>query len=312
LGLRGIRFIASLEAKELIRNTVARNATTDELKLFLYRAKNLGFDPLKPGEIFFIKYGSSPGTIVVGLDGFRVRASRTGKHVGTKRGVLRDEAGRCIGGWAEVYRSDWEQPAREEVALKEYSTGRNNWLSKPETMIKKVAECAALRMAFPDELGGVYSSEEMEQAAAVDESRVSRRPVRSLPPVHDLNQAIAEPVKRGLTFEQRGQIFETASRAGVSNAELHKYIVDTFHVGTTVALTTLQYNQLLAYLNMEIDKKISAEKDDVTRVVKVGTDDLERASDGSDSPTKNDRMESTPASRDIPDGSAAHGGARGV
>jgi phage recombination protein Bet len=275
---------------ELIRNTVAKNATTDELKLFLYRAKHLGFDPLKPGEIYFIKYGTGAGTIVVGLDGFRVRASRTGKHVGTKRGVIRNEKGECTGGWAEVYRSDWQAPAREEVSLREYTTGRGNWQSKPETMIKKVAECAALRMAFPDELGGVYSSEEMEQAAPVAEDALSRRRMRSLPAVQDLNQTIAEPKGRGLTFEQRGQIFETASRAGISNTDLHTYIVNTFHVGTTAALTALQYNQLLAYLNMEIDKKVSAEKDDVERVVKVGTDDLERASDRSDSATPIERV----------------------
>jgi len=34
----------------------------------------------------------------------------------------------------------------------------------PETMIKKVAEAAALRMAFPEDLSGIYSHEEMHRA----------------------------------------------------------------------------------------------------------------------------------------------------
>ena len=151
---------------ELIKSTVAKNATTDELNLFLYRCKHMGLDPLKPGQIHFVKYGSGAGTIVVGIDGFRSKAAATGKHSGTKRGVIRDDAGRCVGAWAEVYRSDWQHPAREEVSLFEYNKGGGNWAKMPETMIKKVAEVAALRMAFPDDLGGLYSTDEMDQAAA--------------------------------------------------------------------------------------------------------------------------------------------------
>ena len=148
---------------ELIKSTVARGATNDEMKLFLYRCQHMGLDPLKPGMVHFIKYGNNPGTIVIGIDGFRLKASKTGKHVGTKRGVTRED-GKIVSAWAEVYRADWDHPAREEVPFVEYNTGKGNWAKMPETMIKKVAEVAALRMAFPDELGGLYSAEEMDQA----------------------------------------------------------------------------------------------------------------------------------------------------
>jgi phage recombination protein Bet len=148
----------------LIKATVAKNATNDELSLFLYRCKHMDLDPLKPGHIHFVKYGNNPGTIIIGIDGFRSKAAKTGKHTGTKRGLILDNAGQCRGAWAEVYRSDWTQPAREEVSLSEYNTGKSNWAKMPETMIKKVAEVAALRMAFPDDLGGIYSDDEMAQA----------------------------------------------------------------------------------------------------------------------------------------------------
>lgn len=166
----------------LIKQTVAKGASDQELKLFLYRCKNMGLDPLKPGMIFFVKYGSSPGTIVVGIDGFRAMAERTGKRAGVRRGLLKDSAGQCIGAWCEVYRKDWTEPAREEVSLSEYNTGKAMWAKMPETMIKKVAEAAALRMAFPDELGGIYSEEEMHQAKPVERDaravipQVSARP----------------------------------------------------------------------------------------------------------------------------------------
>lgn len=148
---------------ELIKSTVAKGATNDELKLFLYRCKNMGLDPLKPGQVHFVKYGNNPGSMIVGIDGIRAKASRTGKLAGIKRGVTKDENGKCIGGWCEVYRSDWQHPAREEVPMSEYNTGKAQWQSKPETMIKKVAEVAALRMAFPDDLGGMYAEEEVQR-----------------------------------------------------------------------------------------------------------------------------------------------------
>lgn len=152
------------EQMKLITDVVAPNASPNELKLFLYRCQNMGLDPLKPGMIHFVKYGNGPGTIVVGIEGFRTVAHRSGKLSGIKRGALKDDKGVLIGAWAEVYRTDWTQPAREEVPLAEYDTKRGPWSKMPETMIKKVAEAAALRMAFPDSLGGVYSQEEMEQA----------------------------------------------------------------------------------------------------------------------------------------------------
>lgn len=153
------------DQQQLIRDTVAKGATPDEMKLFLYRCQIMKLDPLKPGMIHFVKYGSAPGVMVVGIDGFRSIASRTGQMSGIKRGVNLDAKGNLISAWAEVYRKDWAAPAREEVPFAEYNTGKGPWAKMPQTMLKKVAECAALRMAFPDDLGGVYERAEMDQAA---------------------------------------------------------------------------------------------------------------------------------------------------
>lgn len=165
------------EQIELVKHTVAIGATDNELALFLYQAKKRGLDPLTR-QIYFIKRRQfnpdtdrydEVGTIQTGIDGFRVIANRTGKLSGIKRGIILDE-GNLIGAWAEVYRSDWQQPAREEVSLVEYcqtkkdGSPRGLWATMPETMLKKVAEAAALRMAFPEDLSGIYSHDEMAQA----------------------------------------------------------------------------------------------------------------------------------------------------
>jgi phage recombination protein Bet len=166
------------EQIELIKNTVAVGATDTELKLFLYQAEKRGLDPLTR-QIHFIKRQRwdkdskgyiEVGTIQTGIDGFRLIADRTGKLSGIKRGVITNDKGELVRAWAEVFRKDWTEPAREEVSFKEYcQLGKEGqpmglWKTMPETMLKKVAEAAALRMAFPENLSGLYSDDEMSQA----------------------------------------------------------------------------------------------------------------------------------------------------
>lgn len=56
-----------------------------------------------------------------------------------------------------------------KVYFDEYNTGKNTWLSKPRTMIAKVAEMHALRSAFPEELDKVYVEEEFEKGSRISE-----------------------------------------------------------------------------------------------------------------------------------------------
>lgn len=51
----------------------------------------------------------------------------------------------------------------ETVYFNEYSTGKNLWASKPRTMIAKVAEMHALRMACPEEMSQLYAEEELQK-----------------------------------------------------------------------------------------------------------------------------------------------------
>lgn len=220
------RFGFTQDQFDLIKKTVAKNATDDELELFFHRCKMLGLNPLMPGQIYFIKYGTSPGTIVVGIDGFRARAHATGKLSGVKRGVIRDNNGICTGAWADVYRSDWQEPAHEEVPLNEYHTGKGNWVKMPETMIKKVAEAAALRIAFPNDLGGLYLTEEMDQAEKQEKEFSQPKQVR----------APSEP--------QLKRLFAISKQHGVTVDQMKDYLLTKFNKSTTKDLTIEEYNQI--------------------------------------------------------------------
>lgn len=55
-----------------------------------------------------------------------------------------------------------------KVYFSEYSTGRNLWTAKPRTMIAKVAEMHALRMACPEQLSHSYTEEEVQKEAVTE------------------------------------------------------------------------------------------------------------------------------------------------
>lgn len=148
-----------------------------EVVMFLSLCK---FQHLNPflREAYLIKYGTSPATTVVGKDVLLKRAMRSAKYEGSQAGViivdnegnLKEREGTfvldsetLVGGWAKVYLNGYSNPVYTSVSMKEYSTGKSNWLSKPATMIRKVALAQALREAFPEEMSQLYDATEMDK-----------------------------------------------------------------------------------------------------------------------------------------------------
>lgn len=150
----------SEEERKVIKQTVAKSLSDAQYSVFVYTCQALGLNPLL-GEITAIVYGGTM-SIQTMRDGFLTIAHRSGKFAGLESGVTMSEDGKTIlNGWAKVYHKDFTVPVYQEADFSEYTTGRNLWVSKPKTMIKKVAESMALRKAF--NISGVYSAEEMEK-----------------------------------------------------------------------------------------------------------------------------------------------------
>ena len=153
---------------DLIKSQVAVGATNDELKLFLHVADKSGLDALSK-QIYFIKRGGKM-TIQTAIDGFRSIADRTGQYVGsndpvfTGNGKNPEKATVTVSKVVQGVVGEFTASAR----WTEYYPDKNSfmWDKMPHTMLGKCAEALALRKAFPQQLSGLYTGDEMAQAGS--------------------------------------------------------------------------------------------------------------------------------------------------
>lgn len=260
---------------ETLRNFVdpKHQASPQELQMLLAIVKNRNLNPFTK-EVYFIKYGNNPAQIVVSKDAFMKRAEQNSNYDGfesgviyedekgelkTKKGVILPRKATLIGGWCEVYRKDRSRPVYREVELSAYNTHKNWWQKAPGQMIEKVAIVAAVRDAFSENVGGLYTADEMEQAAPIDvtpretqedvktrkmaqveqyrqEQVQPTQPEQEL--VEDIDEAEEQPQPNFISNEQHDAIMQQVNELAlitgqsvetVANYYLKKYKLNDFH-----------------------------------------------------------------------------------
>ena len=157
--------------KDLIKKTICDGATDGELQLFMHQCIRTGMDPFSR-QIYWMKVGGKP-VVITSIDGFRLVASRSGHYQGQtppqwcgRDGKWRDiwldrepPAGARVG----VYRAGFKEPLYGVAAFSSYNRGHGQWKQMPDVMLSKCAEALALRKAFPNDLSGLYTSDELPQ-----------------------------------------------------------------------------------------------------------------------------------------------------
>ena len=180
----------STEDIRLIKETVCKGASDTEFKLFINQARTTGLNPLAR-QVFAVKRWDSSAqrevmSIQVSIDGFRLIAERTGKYAGQlgplwcgDDGVWKDvwlDAKPPLAAKIGTLRNDFKEPCWGVARFDSYAQRKKDgtltmmWTKMPDVMIAKCAESLALRKAFPQELSGLYTSDEMEQATPVHET----------------------------------------------------------------------------------------------------------------------------------------------
>ena len=202
----------STEQIRLLAETVAKGCDQNELAFFLQVAKLKRLDPFT-GQIHVVKrWDSSAGrekiVIQTGIDGYRAIASRTEDLAGIDDPEYDTDVDEHPN-WAKITvyrygRGDEKIPYRATARWGEYvqtykdkQTGEVKpnpmWKRMPYLMLGKVAEALALRKAFPDELSGMYSDEEMGQADNEQPGAPAGKPQVQMP--RSTDEKKAEPPK---------------------------------------------------------------------------------------------------------------------
>ncbi|MCC7334405.1 MAG: phage recombination protein Bet [Pirellulaceae bacterium] len=208
------RFGINKAAWKALVEAIFPNATTTEsviLALSYCQARKL--DPFKRNvhivPIWSKDQGAMVDTVWPGIGELRTTAFRTGEYAGRCATEYGPDVTQKVGvveltfpSWAQVTLVRMIRGEKVEFCgpraywLETYATRSRNdkspnemWATRPRGQIEKCAEAAALRAAFPEEVGGEFIPEEVqhdlgggESAGRLNGSKVSMRSLESLTP----------------------------------------------------------------------------------------------------------------------------------
>lgn len=168
---------------EILKNSICKGASDEEFQVFLIACAKTKLDPFMK-QIYAVKRWDSRlkrevMSVQTAIDGYRLIAERTGLYSpGPEPTYTYDPEGKLLsatayikkqtsdGTWHTVsssaYIDEYCQTCTDKNTGEKRPTGM--WANMPRTMLAKCAESQALRRAFPAEMSGIYTKEEMAQS----------------------------------------------------------------------------------------------------------------------------------------------------
>ena len=286
------------EQKALLKKTICSDVHDQDFELFCQTCETTGLDPFSrqiyPVTRFDKRQNRKVSRPESTIDGFRVIAERQGQYAGQLGPFWCGKDGQWRDVWLEdkppaaakvgIMRNDFQEPLWAVATWDQYVQKTNDgkvsglWVKMGPLMLSKCAEALALRRAFPNNLSGLYTREEMQQADPATEppeqQEADAKPAES--PSKAVEQAMADD-----PGEQEAA--ETASEAKEEKAskEPPEDVVPTKkHLIETLGGRGLTTKQIKDRCQVYFDKHCEGKKkfDDLTDSQKVAL--IERAEEG--------------------------------
>lgn len=227
--------------QELARDKEGHTVDPEDpiLLQFLHKCQRTKLDPFS-AQIYLVKKGRY--SIQTGIDGYRIIAQRTGEYAGQdgpywcgRNGVFRDvwlDDDVPLAAKVGVFRKGFAAPLYGVATWKSYGGYAPLWKKMPDVMLAKCAEAIALRKAFPDDLAGIYTAEEMAQAdfrpdeeAVTPVQTVAERAHAMAAAVRERLQQIAAepPVDAESAAPIRAELKDLFRQVGVEGIDVEPY-----------------------------------------------------------------------------------------
>lgn len=198
------------------------------VEAFLAHCQRTGLDPIAR-QIYAIERGGKWG-IQMSIDGARLVAERSREYEGQTPVQWTADGATWVDVWLDdthppaaarvgVYRKSFREPLYAVATFKAYSAGGPMWQKMPALMLGKCAEALALRKAFPQDLSGLYTSEEMDQAA--EKPTTTQTAPSQTPPFtdEDVQRWVDQAAAAG-SVDDLGAIWGEAQKAGALSVEV--------------------------------------------------------------------------------------------
>mgnify|MGYP001346086569 CR=1 FL=1 len=227
---------------DLIKRTVAQDASSEELALFLYDCQRRGVHPLDR-LLHFTKRGGRY-VPVVGIDFMRCRAAETGDCAGIDDAVFSGTPKSAdFRAHVTVYRFVHGQRCAFSASARwsEYKPDVDfMWMKMPHVMLGKVAEALALRRAFPVQLAGVYATEELDQAAGpASDAAPGDRQAPARP-------RAARATEGTISVSQQKRMFAIAKKSGWSTDSIRDHLRAKYQVEHSHEVLVSLYDKVIS------------------------------------------------------------------